>query len=368
MNVLIIKICLLFLSSLIFSVLINKVFLKFSKNLGMRNIDDQVIRWASTSKPALGGISFFIVFLLVLTQYPIYFSAYDLPFNTKLIGILAACSVGFLAGLADDAYNTNPLLKSLAQGLSAIILISTGTYIELFEADVLNYALSFLWVVGLMNSINMLDNMDGITTTASIFALLAMLAVMFFKQQYNSVYFTLIIGLLGALFGFLFFNWHPSKMYMGDTGSQFLGISLAALSIQFLWNFEGESGSIPSQQIMLPLLAFLVPISDTTTVVINRIARGSSPFVGGKDHTTHSLSYMGLSDQKVTIVVAGLGMISTVVLLVAIAINDWNHLFTILFSVYALTVFLSLFLICKIYPEKSQIKDEKEPINIKRSA
>jgi len=197
----------------------------------MRNIDDQAIRWASTSKPALGGISFFIVFLLVLTQHPIYFAAYELPFNTKLIGVLAACTVGFLAGLADDAYNTNPLLKSLAQGLSAVILIATGSFIELFDYTWLNYSFTFLWVVGLMNSINMLDNMDGITTTASIFALLAMLIVMFFNNQFSSVYFTLMIGLLGALFGFLFFNWHPSKMYMGDTGSQFLGISLAALSI-----------------------------------------------------------------------------------------------------------------------------------------
>ncbi len=77
---------------------------------------------------------------------------------------------------------------------------------------------------------------------------------------------------------------------------------------------------------------------------------------------------MGLSDQKVAFVVGGLGLVSTVVLLVAIAIQEWDHLFTILFSVYALTVFLSLFLICKIYPEKSQLKNEKEPINIKKSA
>ncbi|MEQ8909212.1 MAG: MraY family glycosyltransferase [Vicingaceae bacterium] len=368
-NYLIIKICLLFLSSLIFSILINRVFLKFSKNLGIRNIDDKVIRWSTTSKPSFGGISFFIVFLLVLSQYPIYFSAYDLPFDLQLIGIVAATSVGFLAGLTDDAYNTNPILKSLAQALCAIILIATGTCIEVFDSSFLNYALTFLWVVGLMNSINMLDNMDAITTVASIFAILSMLTVFFYQGNFSSVYFVLLIGMTGALLGFLFFNWHPSKMYMGDTGSQFLGVSLAALSVHFLWNFEGVAGNqVVSQQFILPLLAFLVPISDTTTVVINRIAAGKSPFVGGKDHTTHHLSYLGFSDTSVAFIVAGLGLISSVVLLVALAITSWDHMFTILFSVYAITVFLSLFLISRMNLSNNLGKHEPKERQIKKTA
>ena len=368
-NLLVIKICLLFLSSLLFSVLINRVFLKFSKNLGIRNIDDKVIRWSTTSKPAFGGISFFIVFLLVLTQYPIYFSSYELPFDLQLIGIVAASSIGFLAGLTDDAYNTNPLFKSLSQAVCAIILMATGTTIELFDSTIINYAITFLWVVGMMNSINMLDNMDGITTIASIFALLAMLTVLLFDKSFSSVYFVLMIGMIGALLGFLFFNWHPSKMYMGDTGSQFLGVSLAALSIIFLWNFKPSNQEpIFTQQIILPLLAFLVPISDTTTVIINRLKRGSSPFVGGKDHTTHHLSYLGFSDQSVAFIIGGLGLISTVVVLVAIAITKWTHLFTILFTLYILTVFLSLFLVCRMNNSNSKTKNEPKERQLNKTA
>tara|TARA_R110000868_G_scaffold143666_3_gene362107 strand:- start:191 stop:1300 length:1110 start_codon:yes stop_codon:yes gene_type:complete len=342
-----IKIALVFLGSLLFSIMINRIFLKFSKNLGIRNLDETAVRWDSTKKPAFGGISFFIVFLLILSFYPIVFPNQNSPFGLELIGVVLATSIGFLVGLADDAFNTNPILKSLAQALCSIILIVTGNYIQVFEFDWLNYLLTFLWVVGLMNSVNMLDNMDAVTTIASIMALIAMLLVLIFDANFNQIYFILVVGLIGALLGFLFFNWHPSNMYMGDTGSQFLGIILAALSIKFLWNFQVEQHQVVSRQFILPLLAFLVPICDTTTVTINRIARGQSPFVGGKDHTTHHLSYLGFSDQSVALIIGGLGLISTVVLLIAINIQKWTHLFTIIFGLYVLIVFLSLFLITK---------------------
>ena len=330
-----------------FSFLINRIFLKFSKNLGIRNIDDKVIRWNTTSKPAFGGISFFIVFLLVLTQYQIFFPNQYTPIDTRLIGILVAASIGFLVGLADDAFNTNPLLKSIAQALCAIVLIATGNSICVFEAEWMNYGRTFLWVVGLMDSVNMLDNMDGITTIASIFALIGMLTVIVLNKTFESSYFVLVLGLIGALLGFLFFNWNPSKMYMGDTGSQFLGVELAALSIKFLWNHSAMEYNATSRQFLLPILAFIVPFSDTLTVVINRLSKGKSPFVGGKDHTTHHLSYLGLSDQSVALLVAGLGIFSTVILLIALSITNWSHLFTILFAAYALVVFVSLFLTTK---------------------
>ena len=364
----ILKISFLFLGSLLFSVLINRIFLKFSKNLGIRNIDDKVIRWNTTSKPAFGGISFFIVFLLVLSQYQLFFPSQYVPFDLKLIGIVISTSLGFLVGLADDAFNTNPLLKSIAQALCAVVLIITGNYISIFEYEWLNYSLTFLWVVGLMNSINMLDNMDGVTTIASIFALLGMLTVIVFNQAFESYYFILVLGLIGALLGFLFFNWHPSKMYMGDTGSQFLGVVLAALSIKFLWNYTPEENEIVSRQFILPLLAFIVPISDTTTVVINRISKGRSPFVGGKDHTTHHLSYLGFSDQSVALIIGGIGIFSAVVLLIALSIKTWTHLFTILFAFYALVVLVSLFLTTKSHLFRKKKQHEKESEQFNKSA
>lgn len=363
-NFFILKVAFIFLGSLLFSVLINRIFLKFSKNLGIRNIDDKLIRWSTTSKPAFGGISFFIVFLLGFSFYQVIFPNYDTPIDLPLIGVILASSLGFLTGLADDAYNTNPTLKSIAQALCAIILIVTGTYIDVFELQWINYILTFIWVVGLMNSINMLDNMDAVSTVASISALSCMLLVMIFDAEYSMVLFTIVVGLLGALLGFLFFNWNPSKMYMGDTGSQFLGIILAALSIPLLWNHTMMNEEVVSRQFILPAIAFIVPLSDTTTVVINRLMEKRSPFVGGKDHTTHHLSYLGLSDQSVALLLAGIGLFSSVVLLMAISILEWTHLFTILFSLYVILVFLSLFLVTKYEKLKKAKNQEHEQKHI----
>lgn len=356
-----VKLILIFLMGLIFSVLINRIFLRFSKNLGIRNIDDKVIRWKTTSKPAFGGIALYIVFLLLLAIYPIFFSKHNDSFDIKLIGFVVASTFGFLAGLTDDAYNTNPLLKSLAQAACALILIFTGTYIDIFDTLWINYTISFIWIVGMMNSINMLDNMDAITTVSSIFALIGMLTIIFFSKQYDNVYFVIVIGSIAALLGFLFFNWYPSKMYMGDTGSQFLGVLLAALSINYLWNYSTLNEVNITRQFLFPILAFLVPLSDTTTVVINRMMKGKSPFVGGRDHTTHHLSYLGLSEPSIAFLVAGIGLVSSLLILMSLSIDPWSHLFTILFLAYAITVFLSLFLVTKkTHPENSDKNDKKE--------
>lgn len=353
-----IKIILIFLTSFIFSILINRLFLKFSKNLGIRNIDDQVIRWKTTSKPSFGGISMFIVFLMLISLYSVFFPKNSNYFDIQLIGIIVATCIGFLIGLTDDAYNTNPLLKSLGQAVCALVLIFTGSYINLFDVMIYNYLLTFIWIVGLMNSINMLDNMDGVATVASLSALTSMLIVIFYLKNFEGVSLVLVIGTIGALNGFLFFNWNPSKMYMGDTGSQFLGILLAALSINYLWNYNPSSEVNVTRQFLLPALAFVYPLSDTTTVVINRLMRKTSPFVGGRDHTTHHLSYAGLSDSLVAFTVGGIGLISSTLILLVVVFDFWNHMFTILFGAYILLVFLSLFLVTKFFKAKDHNSNE----------
>ena len=156
--------------------------------------------------------------------------------SKTVFGILASASLGFIIGLADDSYNTKPLLKFAGQLCCGLILIYSNVVIGLFHNSMLNNLLTLFWVVGIMNSINMLDNMDAISSTVSISIIVSALTAMIFNSQLSSVYFMICIGVLGALIGFLYFNWHPSKMYMGDTGSQFIGVFLAALGIICFWN------------------------------------------------------------------------------------------------------------------------------------
>ena len=341
-----------FLSSILFSFLINSLFLKFSSNLGTRNTSENIIRWSSQTKPSLGGISFFILFLLSIIFYPILLGQQQPFFNTQLLGIIFASTLAFLMGLSDDAYNTRPLLKLFIQIGCGILLIYTGTYISLFSNNYINYILTLFWIVSIMNSINMLDNMDAITTITSITIIMNALFVIFLNYEFiDKMHIILLVGVMAAMIGFLFFNWNPAKMFMGDTGSQFLGLFLGAMSIIYFWNTSDAKGELaPTKQFFIAVLSFIIPIIDTTTVVINRLLKGQSPFVGGKDHTTHCLFFMGLSEKNIARLYFLIGLVSMLLnFLIIKCIPNWGYLHMFLFSVYCIVLFLFLYVPTRKY-------------------
>jgi UDP-GlcNAc:undecaprenyl-phosphate GlcNAc-1-phosphate transferase len=338
-----------FLCSGIFSLLINGLFLKFARTLGIRNENDTVIRWSPESKPALGGISFYIIFLLSITAYSFFFERSHYFLNRQFIGVLFAVTLGFLMGLFDDAYNTKPLLKLFTQISCALVLILTGTYIHLFSYEWINYAVTLLWVVGIMNSINMIDNMDAISSIISICIISSIILLLYLNNDILNPHLFILIGMLAAVLGFLYYNWHPSKIFMGDTGSQFLGAFLATFSIIYLWNGNDFYHIIvPTKQILSVVLVFLVTITDTAVVIIKRVRSGKSPFIGGKDHTTHHLSYLGLKDRKIALIYLGLSLISSFFMIIIQGIANWNYYYIALFSTYVLIVFAVLFYIANI--------------------
>lgn len=332
-----------------FSYLINSILLKFSQNLGVRQNQTKDIRWSPTIKPSLGGISFFVIFLISFVL--LSFLDDSLPIKTssiKTLGVLIVCIIAFLMGLADDAYNTNPLLKFITQILCGLVLYFTDTKILIFHSDFLNLSLTVLWVVGIMNSINMLDNMDAITTITSTIILLFIISLTINLNLILTPIPILTLGLTGALLGFLVYNWHPSKMFMGDTGSQFLGAFLAVLGIDYCWNSFTllNHNWLTVNPILLGfcsiILIFILPISDTATVTINRIKRGSSPFVGGKDHTTHHLFFKGVTEKRIALLFTGIGLTA-----LALALNlllNFNTFWLITSISFSAITFLSLYL------------------------
>jgi UDP-GlcNAc:undecaprenyl-phosphate GlcNAc-1-phosphate transferase len=207
-----------FIGAVIFSLISNQVLLRLIRTSATKSISPEMIRW-NTAKPAVGGISFFMTFLLSFTIAGIIFQGDSIFKSYFHLSLIATCSMAFLMGLADDAYNTKPWLKFLVQFACGLFLIVFNQHIKIFDNEWLNYTITMVWVIGIMNSINMLDNMDAITTSVSAFILLNALALLYVSGRANEVVFVILLGLLGALVGFLFFNWHPSKLYMGDTGS-----------------------------------------------------------------------------------------------------------------------------------------------------
>lgn len=349
------------LISALFSFLINWLFLKFSFNLGARDSSDiNQVRWASNVKPAIGGISFFIVFLISISVIGTLPRQSNYMLDKHLIGIIASCCLGFILGLADDAYNTNPLAKFIIQLSCAFILIISDVYIRISGNPAFDFIITTFWVIGLMNSINMLDNMDAITTTISMSIIIGLISVVAISgNELSAFYLVMLVGVFGSLCGFLYFNWNPAKVYMGDTGSQFLGVFLAATSIMFFWDFRdaGSSELIQLKQFVVPMLFFIVPLIDTMTVTFRRLMRKQSPFVGGKDHITHHLAYLGLSDNMVALILISISLFSLpFVSLIITGIIPWTWVVT--FSSFA--YFAVVFIIIQIVYNAGKKKHEQK--------
>lgn len=327
------------------SVLGYSVLFKFAQTLGIRNPDEKIIRWSSNAKPSIGGLGFYFAFLISILVYDFIFSKIShSTIEMTNFGIIIAASIAFLTGLADDAYNTNPLLKFVAQLICGVVLASTGLQFNLFNSDFANFFITIFFVAGIMNSVNMLDNMDGITTIISLCAFALFSGILY--QMNNYFLISVTIGLFGVLVAFLFYNWHPSKFFMGDTGSQFLGLILSAIALHI---FTLQSNTYSAVEIINKLtnivLCLLIPVCDTATVTINRLRKGNSPFVGGKDHTTHFLVYRGLTEKKTALLILILQSIAAVLAYINFESASENMtLFTWIGIIYSIAVFSLLYL------------------------
>ncbi|MEM7657585.1 MAG: MraY family glycosyltransferase [Bacteroidota bacterium] len=344
------KSVLLLLGTIGFSYMLNQILLRFSKNFGVESRQGQnLVRWASTSKPTTGGFSFYITFLvgsLILLLLRPGVSLQSDPF----LGLFLSATLAFMIGFADDAYGTHPGLKFLGQVICGVILIGFGISIKYFSLInpnlwLLDYALTVFWVVGLMNSLNMLDNMDGVTTTiATTICLVAMMMVIATSNVGMPDMFYVLIVIIGGYVGFLFWNWRPAKVYMGDTGSMFVGLVAAFFGITYFWNLNPSPDNISLSRIaVIPIMVFLVPIMDTTFVTIARLKRGSSPFVGGSDHLTHNLVRVGLAEEMVPVTLGIVSIISGMLAIFAYKLTpEWRSFYSWLFGAYPIIV-MSLF-------------------------
>ena len=201
-------------------------------------------------------------------------------------------------GLVDDLRGLEPWPRLIAQTATgvivAVILTSTDTMGVAFNNTFLNYAVSVLWIVGVCNSINFFDNLDG--GAAGTVAVISCFLFFIAYDRQQILVSALAIVTAGATAGFLIWNRHPAKIYMGDAGALFLGIIISVLTIRL------SPGIIPQEKsFAIPLLLMATPILDTTVAVISRLHRRISPFQGGRDHLSHRLMRVGLS-RKVTAV------------------------------------------------------------------
>jgi len=224
------------------------------------------------------------------------------------LGLIIPSIIIALIGLFDDIYQLPPLPRFIAQSgvgfITSVMLYLTDSGVKLFDKSWLNYLVTTLWVVTIINALNFMDNMDGLATCLSIMISISMFALSYLNEQY--VVSALCVAIFAACIGFLFWNKKPATIYLGDAGALYLGFLLAAISIRI--DIQSQSEII---RVLVPLLIFAIPVIDIVQVVIRRIVKGSSPFDGGRDHLSHLLLTKGLSEGKVlTVLITSAAVLS----------------------------------------------------------
>lgn len=239
--------------------------------------------------PLLGGAAIYLAFILAL----IFFG--DERYINEVIGIFIGATLVSLIGIIDDSSGLGSYIKLGGQLLAAGILILTGIQISIFH-NWLDIAVTVVWIVAITNAMNLLDNMDGLSGGIAMIAAVFFTLLAAMSDQYMVG--SLAAALAGACAGFLIYNWNPAHIFMGDTGSLFIGFLLAAVGIKL--RFPTNSDSITW---MIPVLVLALPIFDTTLVSISRLRQGKNPLTTpGKDHISHRLALLTGSKREAVLI------------------------------------------------------------------
>lgn len=239
--------------------------------------------------PRMGGLA---IFLGVMAMAVILRGQAE--FRQLAALVFGAALMSFL-GLVDDRFSLSAYVRLAAQIGAAVFVWFNGVRIQLFSTEVLDAALTVVWIVGITNAMNFLDNMDGLLAGIAAFASAFFLVLAVLNGQILVA--ALAAALVGACIGFLFYNLNPASVFMGDSGSMFLGFLLACVGIKLRF------AQAPSVSWMVPLIVLALPVFDTTLVVISRLRRGKNPLTTpGKDHSSHRIAQQGFSYREAVLI------------------------------------------------------------------
>jgi UDP-GlcNAc:undecaprenyl-phosphate/decaprenyl-phosphate GlcNAc-1-phosphate transferase len=238
-------------------------------------------RWHKRATPLFGGVAIVATVLVGALVFGV---------GGKVSELLLAGSLIFIVGITDDLLTVKPSTKLIAEIAVASVLVFFGFRLQWTASLTIDLLLTMIWIVGVTNAFNLLDNMDGLCAGVALITGIALLASAPVATPEN-----MIIALMcGALGGFLLYNFNPASIFMGDSGSLFLGLMLASLALD---SGQGRHTSGVFSVILAPALMLLIPIFDTTLVTVLRVVSGRSASQGGRDHSSHRLVAVGLSER-----------------------------------------------------------------------
>jgi UDP-GlcNAc:undecaprenyl-phosphate GlcNAc-1-phosphate transferase len=239
-------------------------------------------RWHGAATPNTGGLA------ILIASACCY-----LAFASDRYPVIALCAASIcMLGFFDDRVQLRPLVKFAGQSAAVVVVIASGTVFRATPWEWANLVLTFLWIAGITNAFNLIDNMDGLC--AGVAVIICASRFVLAHQNHDEGGALLLAVLAGSLLGFLIFNYKPARIFMGDCGSMFVGFTLGSLAI---------ASPVPNTRVFVstlfyPALAFLYPIFDTVLVSVLRRGAGRPISVGGRDHSSHRLVSLGLTERK----------------------------------------------------------------------
>ena len=312
------------------SIIFNYLIFSFTRNRNYQNNSEEV-RLSKRNVPPLGGIAIALSFLLSVRLL----GQADSNFITiGLFGVAIA-----LLGAFDDFFNLNWKIKLFFQILFVTVPISLLNVFLNFESMIgidlnnsLNIFISTCWIVLLINSINFIDNMDGLAVviTGGISIQIVILTYIFSQNKLTDI----SIILLFTMLGFFVFNFPPAKLYLGDSGSLFIGFLLGFISILFTWN--NTDNQILSYVISPIVLFFTIPLLDFFVIMHYRISNKLSPTTGGTDHISHRLLALKFSEKKVLFLFFIYSVINFILIICFVMLEGWLSVFSFLLYVVQL--------------------------------
>ncbi|MBU1147599.1 MAG: glycosyl transferase [Candidatus Omnitrophica bacterium] len=294
-------------------------------------------RWHKTETVLFGGIAIFISFIV---PYVIFTKP-----DINITGIILCGGMIFALGLFDDIKHIKPHTKLIGQIIIASLLVSFGVNIKVIPYQIISMPLTVLWIVAIVNSFNLLDNMDGLS--AGIAAIVSSIIFVFALLSENLLLALPALILAGSLLGFLRYNFNPAKIFMGDSGSMFIGFMLAAITLQGSWK---ESTHLV-MMLAIPVLVLAVPILDTVFVAIARGLSAHKIFQGGKDHISHRMVVLGLSDKKTVIALYCISILFGGISVLSMFVSPMVTLMLVLVAAITLIYFATFLGKVKVYTD-----------------
>jgi len=344
-------------SSLLLSLVLVPCCRRLAVHLGV--LDRPVSRKAHAKPmPLLGGIAIYLTFTLVvaaniglfllLRSHPLV--ARHLPYLVaqsprllhvlpKVLGILVGATVVTVVGTVDDlaGLHFSPRVKLFGQSLAAAVAIAVGIRTSFMPGVALDYVISLLWIVGITNSFNLLDNTDGAAAGIAAIAGSILFAVVALQGQVFTA--LMLAALVGALLGFLRYNFYPASIFMGDAGSLFMGYVLACLTLVGSYVVPGSPGLLP---VILPLLVLGVPLFDTISVIYIRLREGRPIWVGDRCHFSHRLMDLGMTPRQAVLflylVTFGVGLGAALLP----SLNFWQSILVLVNELVVFAIIVSL--------------------------